>query len=394
MRTQPGKPIHVLQLLQGLNIGGIERMVESLVHGLDAARFRTSFCTFDWRGKLAGELEAAGYALYHRKRRGGLDLGWVAWLARLLQRHSVDVVHAHNATALFYGAMATSLVPGTRLLYTEHDRAFPSARRDRILHALLARRTHAVATVSATLREHLLRWESFPASRLHVIRNGVQMPMPQRSRAAMRRDLDLGDRPVAGIVARLAGVKNHALLLRSWKRVVADVPDAVLVVVGNGSQEENLRGLHQQLGLGESVRFLGFRQDISELLLAMDVFVLSSLSEGLSLTLLEAEACGLPVVATRVGGNPEVVLDGETGLLVPSEQELPLAAALARLLQDAPLRRQFGERGRSYYEQHFTLAAMLRGYVELYCRLAGVPVPTPEAPARPEAEAVGGGIRA
>jgi len=380
--------------LQGLNIGGIERMVESLVHGLDPATFRTSFCTFDWRGTLAAQLEAEGYALYHRKRRGGLDVGWILWLARLLRRNSIDVVHAHNATALFYGALATSLVPRTRLVYTEHDRAFPSARRDRIVHAILARRTHAVATVSATLRQNLLRWESFPSARVHVIRNGVQMPVPQRSRAAVRHDLDLGDRPVAGIVARLAKIKNHALLLRSWKRVLVDVPDAVLLVVGAGSQEENLRTLHGQLELGESVRFLGFRQDISELLQAMDVFVLSSLSEGLSLTLLEAEACGLPVVATRVGGNPEVVQDGETGVLVPSEQELPLAEALARLLQDAPLRQQLGERGREYYEQHFTLAAMLRGYVHLYCQVAGVSEPVPAAAAAPESEGVGGLIRA
>ena len=394
MRTQPGRRIHVLQLLQGLNIGGIERMVESLVRGLDPAAFRTSFCTFDWRGTLAGQLEAAGYPLYHRKRRGGFDVGWIAWLARRLQRESIDIVHAHNATALFYGALATSLVPHTRLLYTEHDRAFPSARRERIVHALLARRTHAVATVSATLRQHLLRWERFPPARVHVIRNGVQMPVPQQSRAAMRRELDVGERPVAGIVARLAGVKNHALLLRAWKLVLVEVPEAVLLVVGDGSQEQSLRTLHAQLDLGASVRFLGFRQDISELLQAMDVFVLSSLSEGLSLTLLEAEACGLPVVATRVGGNPEVVLDGETGLLVPSAQERPLAEALARLLQDAHLRRQLGERGRAYYEQHFTLAAMLRGYVDLYCQLAGVPKPAAHAATAVDAEAVGGGSRA
>ncbi|MFQ5601517.1 MAG: glycosyltransferase [Candidatus Krumholzibacteriia bacterium] len=368
-------PIRVLQLLQGLNIGGIERMVVSLVRGLDGSEVRTSFCTFDWKGKLAGQLEERGYRLHHRKRRGPLDLRFVAWLVGLLRGERAHVVHAHNATALLYGVAATTLVRGTRLLYTEHDRAFPSSLRERGLHALLACRTHAVATVSETLRGHLVRYERFPSRRVHVIRNGVELAAAARCRDEVRGELGLAARPVAGIVARLAPVKNHALLLRAWKRVLREIPDAVLLVVGNGSQEAALRALAAELELGDAVRFLGFRLDVTELLQAMDVFVLSSMSEGLSLTLLEAEASGLPIVATRVGGNPEVVRDGETGALVPPGQEEPLAGALARLLQDPALRTRLGERGRSLYRKHYTLQGMVRGYTRLYRQLCGLPGP-------------------
>lgn len=366
------RSIHVLQLLQGLNIGGIELMAASLVRGLDATRFRSSFCTFDWKGKLVPELREDGYAIHHRKRRSGLDLMWVLWFARLLRREGVDIVQAHNATALFYGALATTLVPGTRLLYTEHDRAFPTALRQRGLHAVLARRTRAVSTVSETLRRHLVRWEHFPAERVHVIRNGIEMRPPDRPRPVLRQELELGDRPVAGIVARLAPVKNHAMLLRAWRLVLEQVPQAVLLVVGNGTQETALKQLATSLGIAEAVRFLGFRRDIADLLGCLDVFVLSSFSEGLSLTLLEAEAMGLPVVATQVGGNPEVVQHERTGLLVPSDAPEAMASALARLLQDPAERSRLGEQGREFYREHFTLTAMLRGYTRLYGRLVGL----------------------
>ena len=367
------RPIHILQLLQGLNIGGIERMAASLVHGLDATEFRSSFCTFDWKGKLVGELQEAGFSMHHRKRRGGFDPLWVLWLAHLLRRERVDIVQAHNATALFYGVAATSLVPGTKLLYTEHDRAFPTALRERGLHALLARRTHAVATVSNTLRQHLVRWERFPEQRVHVIRNGIEMEAQGRSREEMRHLLDIHNRPTAGMVARLAPVKNHAMLLHAWKLVQQRVPDAVLLVVGDGSQEKPLQDLTRQLSLQDSVRFLGFRRDIGDLLRSMDVFVLSSFSEGLSLTLLEAEAMGLPVVATDVGGNPEVVQHEQTGLLVPTDAPESMAAALARLLQDPDERSRMGQRGREFYGEHFTLRAMLGGYTRLYRQLLGRP---------------------
>jgi glycosyltransferase involved in cell wall biosynthesis len=382
------RPIRILQLLQGLAIGGIERMVLDLVFNLPDG-YETAFCTFDREGALASGVRERGHAIHFRPRRGALDLRFVLWLARLLQRESIDIVHAHNATAFFYGASATSLVPRTRFLYTEHDRAFPTPQRERRLHALLSRRTDAVVTVSDTLRDNLIHWECFPASRVHVVKNGVQLPRPDRDRAAMRRDLGLGDRPTAGIVARLAPVKNHELLLRAWKRVVEAVPDAVLLVVGNGSTEPRCRQVAAELGLDDSVRFLGFRLDIADLLQAMDVFVLSSRSEGLSLTLLEAEAAGLPIVATRVGGNPEVVRDGESGFLVPCEAA-PLASALARLLQNPDLRARLGARGRALYEDGFTLPAMVSGYERLYRALAGLP-PVAAPPVRtPEVVGAGG----
>ena len=373
MRPALERPIRVLQLLQGLAIGGIERMVIDLVAALPPKEYTVSFCTFDREGALASEVRDRGMSLHFRRRHGSIDLGFVVWLARLLRREKIDVLHAHNATAFFYGAAATCLLPRVRFLYTEHDRAFPTPLRERGLHALLGRRANAVVTVSETLKKSLERYECFPPSRVHVVKNGVQLSTPTRTRTAMRAELALGEHPTVGIVARLAPVKNHAYLLRSWKQVLERVPDAVLLIVGNGPQELALRNLATELGLGDAVRFLGFRMDISDVLNCLDVFVLSSLSEGLSLTLLEASSLALPIVATQVGGNPEVVIDGETGILVPSGDETAMVTALATLLGDASLRARLGTAARAFYSTHFTLPAMVHGYERQYRQLIGLP---------------------
>src|SRR5262249_45394357 len=146
-----------------------------------------------------------------------------------------------------------------------HDRTFPTPLRERGMHAVLSRRAHAVVTVSEALRDSLIAYERFPAERVRVIKNGVASRTPRRSRDEMRRELRLGTRPTAGIVARIAPVKNHALLLDAWHRVVQLVPDAVLLVAGSGPCEPELRAQSDRLGLGESVRFLGFRLDVPEL---------------------------------------------------------------------------------------------------------------------------------
>jgi glycosyltransferase involved in cell wall biosynthesis/predicted ATP-grasp superfamily ATP-dependent carboligase len=367
------QPTRVLQLLPGLAIGGIERMVLDLAGALSPEQYITSFCTFDREGALAEEVREMGMPLHFRKRQGSVDLGFVMWLARLLRREGIDVVHAHNATAFFYGALATRFVPGVRFLYTEHDRAFPSPLRERGLHTVLARTPNAVVTVSETLKESLEQYECFPASRVQVIKNGVQLSPPTRTRTEVRVELDLADRPTVGIVARLAPVKNHAYLLRSWTRVLEHVPDAVLLVVGNGPEEPALRRLASELHLGDSVRFLGFRRDVPEILSSLDVFVLSSSSEGLSLTLLEASSLALPIVATQVGGNPEVVRNGENGILVPSEDEPAMAQALETLLLDPALRNRLGVAARDRYNAQFTLPAMVDGYARLYRQLVGSP---------------------
>jgi glycosyltransferase involved in cell wall biosynthesis len=171
---------------------------------------------------------------------------------------------------------------------------------------------------------------------------------------------------VVGIVARLARVKDHVTLLEAYLSLTALGDKNRLLVVGDGQLRAKLEDLAFSLGISKRVIFAGLRDDIPDLMRAMDIFVLSSLSEGISLTLLEAMACCLPLVATEVGGNPEVVINGETGYLVPPRNPEEMAKKLLLLINNEKLRRQMGEKGRERVIRNFGIKETTRKYEELY----------------------------
>jgi glycosyltransferase involved in cell wall biosynthesis len=204
-----------------------------------------------------------------------------------------------------------------------------------------------------------------------TIHNGVDPSrFAQIDRVAMRTSLGLDvNRPVIGTVGRLDPVKDQAGLIRAFAQVRSQFPEAVLVIAGDGPCREELRGLVASLQLGENVRLLGERKDIPNVLGAMDVFVLPSIAEGISNTILEAMATGLPVVATRTGGNPELVEDGVTGSLVPVREPGRLAQTLGNYLTDPYLRKAHGLAGRQRAVNEFSLERMANHYRDLYLSL-------------------------
>jgi glycosyltransferase involved in cell wall biosynthesis len=183
----------------------------------------------------------------------------------------------------------------------------------------------------------------------------------------MRRELGLGDRqPVMLQVARFHPVKDHATALRALAEVVKQVPETVLLLAGDGEKRGELEQLTESLGIARHVKFLGVRGDVPDLMAAADVFMLSSLSEGISVTLLEAMGCELPIATTDVGGNSEVVADGVTGLLSPRGDPRRLAENLVTLLRDEPMRRGFGAAGRARLLELFTQERMHGRYAAIY----------------------------
>ena len=359
-----------LMLCQGLEVGGLESMVCELCRGLRARGHEPEVCCYDALGAYAEDLRGRGVCVHLLRRRPGVDWGYAFRLARLVRGRAVDLVHAHNATAWFYGAWAAFLARRP-LVYTEHDRSFPPPPRIQALHRLLARLTRAVVAVSGEVADNLRRYEGIDDVR--VIPNGVDghrfRPASEGERSARRRALGLGEGEVVlGTVGRLDPLKDHRLLIEavtglegSWR----------LLVVGDGPLRAELERLVQERSLGGRVVFLGERRDVPELLRAMDAFVLPSRSEGLPMALLEAMACGLPVVATRVGGIPEAVREGEGGLLCDPGDSGGLRDALCRLISDPPLRRRLGRGARVAFERRFSLQRMVEGYERLYLSLLG-----------------------
>lgn len=242
---------------------------------------------------------------------------------------------------------------------------YPRAR-DRWACRIVNRLADCVTAVAGAVREHVHITEGCPLEKIVVIPNGIDAPAPPggagRSEALR---VSPGDQ-VIGTITRLVWKRGHQELLEAAAIVTQAEPSAKLVVVGDGPLRSSLEAQAQHLGLNGGVRFLGAVPEAARLLPHFDVFVLSSVWEGMSNSLLEAMAAGRPVVATRVGGNPEVVVDGETGLLVPPKNARALADAVLRLLRDRDLARRFGEAARRRVESQFTLEQMIRRMEDLY----------------------------
>jgi glycosyltransferase involved in cell wall biosynthesis len=225
---------------------------------------------------------------------------------------------------------------------------------------------------SGAVRENLV-CEGYPPAKLHVIRNGIVESRPSRPQGDLRRELGLtGNGPIIAVISRLNRLKGIEYFLKAAVRVAALRNDARFLVVGDGvdpAYRHELESFAHRLRLQGRILFTGFRLDVPSILRESTVSVLPSLSEGLSNVLLESMAAGIPVVATRVGGNPEVVQEGVTGLLVPPCDDAALAGAIIRILQDPELARRFGAAGRQYVGDHFSLDRMVIETQRLYVQL-------------------------
>jgi len=226
-----------------------------------------------------------------------------------------------------------------------------------------------MVAVSEDLKRFVVERTGVSARRVRVVYNGIgpAKPVSDEMRGRLRTDLKIheGDQVVAAI-GSLYDVKGHRYLLDAAASILKACPSTVFLIAGRGEREAALRQQASELGIHARVRFLGFRQDVPALLAICDVFVLPSLSEGLSIAALEAMSAARPVVTTRVGGNPELVVDGETGILVEPAAPRPLAAAVTRILMDPTEARRLGENGLDRVRSRFTVGSMVREYEALY----------------------------
>ena len=361
--------IRVTHLVLSLETGGLENVVLNLVRHADRERFAERVVCLRGPGALAPLVEAEGAPVIALRSSGRLPT--LRALLAELQVGSPHVLHTHNPLPHQFGAMAKLLRRTQVLVHTKHGRNAPEDRIAVAINRLCSRATDMVVPVSENAADVARRIERVPERKLLVIHNGIETerftPVTRSDRAEPR-----------GIcVARLDAVKDIPSLLEAVARVRQACPGFRVDLVGDGPDRERIEATRTRLGLDAAVTLLGKRSDISALLQKADLFLLASISEGISLTLLEAMAAGLPIVATAVGGNREVVVDGETGFLVPSRQPDAFADAVCRLLKSPELRLQMGAAARRRAESHFDVRTMTSRYQELYLRLVA---PTRIAP--------------
>lgn len=366
--TQPDF-LRVMHVVLSLAPGGTERLVIEIVRRLQANSVESTICCLDEPGAWADEAAGLGVAVVALRRRPGFRPGLARAIARLAAQHRVDVLHCHHYSSFVYGQLAALLRPSTRVVFTEHGRLSdaPPSRKRRVVNPMLGRLPNAIFAVSHDLRQHMIA-EGFPAARVTVLHNGIDLgpPVAENARRASRTALGLPiDSFVVGAVARLDPVKDLVTLVEAFGSVHALVTGARLVIVGDGPEREALRSAVRRFGIPDAVLMTGYREDVRALLPGFDVFVNCSIHEGISLTILEAMAATVPLVATSVGGNSEVV-DRSTGLLVPARSPTALASALTALAADVDQRRQMGAAARLRVESHFSLQRMVAGYLATY----------------------------
>lgn len=358
----------VMQLVLSLSPGGTERLVIEICRHL-ANRIDSSVCCLDEPGAWAAELAPLDIPVMSLSRQPGFHPGLALELARVIKARQIDVVHCHHYSPFVYGLLATVLHPRVRLVFTEHGRLANTgtSRKRQIVNPMLAWWPARLCAVSADLRRHMIS-EGFPGRRLEVVYNGIaagERPRPAQRQAA-REALGLAPGAlVVGSVGRLDPVKNLPALLRAHARLLAEHPEARLVIVGDGPDREALHAEALALNIAGAVVFTGYRADVRTVMPAFDIYANSSRYEGVSLTILEAMAAGLPVVATDVGGNPEVVCDHETGRLVAGHAGA-LAGALIELANHPKRRHAMGDAGRWRVKRHFSLDRMAEHYAEFY----------------------------
>jgi sugar transferase (PEP-CTERM/EpsH1 system associated) len=363
----------VVHLVYSLGIGGLETLLVDCINRMPAERYRhavvclTGYTTFaDNIGRPDVELVALG-------KPPGLGLGTHVKFWRTMRRLRPTVLHTYNLSALEYaftGAMAGVPVR----IHAEHGRDAADPHGLNPKHNFLRRRlvpfVDRFIPVSADLDAWLDRVVRIPRAKTLFIKNGVDTDKFAPGGAAATDSPWSRDDIVIGTVARIQDVKNHRGLIDAFSRLRADRPDLAprlkLTIVGDGPLMAAVRRQVDELGLSDHVWLPGARKDIAALLHSFSVFALPSLAEGTPVSMLEAMACGLPVVASRVGGIPEVLDDGVQGLLVPVGDVDALAGAMARYAGDALLRAGHGRAGRARVEVAFSMHAMLHAYGALY----------------------------
>ena len=367
MRNRVAEPIKIFHLVGSLEVGGTEKGILLTVPRLSRDRFLSVVCSITARMPLQSELESQGIRTYTLGIDSRWDIRLVGRLLKLLRKERPDVLHSYLFHANMVSRVVGRLARVPIILNSER-----SVNQDGGFRMFVNHRTHRLATAVETNSEagksYVLRRLGADPSKVFLVHQGVDtLNSVSQDASGVRRALGLDPEAlVVGFVGRLHPVKGLSYCVRAFSTVVRELPEARLVLVGDGPERAQLERLCDVEGVFDRVLFLGQRPDVAQIMSAMDVLVLPSLAEGLSRVVLEAMAMGKPVVATRVGGQSEAVVDGATGLLVLPAEPGALAQALLKVLSDRTVARQMGAEGRARVESWFSVDHAVSRYEQLY----------------------------
>lgn len=364
-------PTRILHITFNMGFGGTEQVIRQLVMNLDKTRFHNEIACIDGEVGALGQAMEIEHGIKHhtRQRAPGFDLQTILWLRKLIKSGRFDIVHCHQYSPYAYGWFAHWFT-GAKIVFTEHGRFHPDQYRKkaRFVNPLIAHTSHKLVAISSATRDALVEYEYFPRERINVIYNGIApVAIVEEKRAALEKELGIrSGETIIGTVARMDPVKNQGLILKALRALLDEDFPVRLLLVGDGPERKNLEKLTTDLQVEKSVIFTGFQSQPADYISLMDIFLLPSFTEGTSMTLLEAMSLGIPTVATRVGGTPEIISDGKTGVLTESDNLNEFTIALKLLIEQPATRKQMADRAKQQFGERFSVAKMVEQYQELY----------------------------
>lgn len=361
---------HVVHMIDELPPDGAERLIADII-AHRTGRFRYSVVCLVAGGKLAAEIEGSGVPVTVLGRRPGIDLGTLPALRRWLKAHRPQVVHTHLFAADTYGRVAALLARVPVIVSTRHNTRAWQGRGRRALARVLAVATSRTIACGREVGRTMVESERIPARKMVVIPNGIDLRrFAAADRMSLRSELGVPEgRILLGVVGRLHAQKGHLDLLEALAALPGGITGWTCVIAGSGPLEGAIKDRILELGLQDRVRLIGQRDDMPDVLAALDVFVMPSRWEGLPMALLEAMTFRLPIVATRVGSIPDVIDENRNGILVPPADPPALSAALHRLVTEPASRERLGREARESVERVYNAELTAKAYEDLYREL-------------------------
>ncbi len=366
--------LRVLYILHTLERAGVEKLVYDLICS-NVNVIKAGVVCLDVEGELADDLRSMGVDVYFTDRKSGIDIGQIFRIANIIRHWRPDVIHAHQYTPFFYSSLADMFSGGRRgkLIFTEHGRHFPDrvSLKRKLFNKILFNRTKAITAVCEFTKRALVANEGVSADKIEIIYNGVKCDI--EGEKIGKSELGLTeDWPVIVHVGNFRRVKNQGFAIRVLRALREKGHRLYFVFIGDGEELPRCVKMADELGLRDYVRFLGRRDDVFSVLSVADIMINTSVTEAFSIAMLEGMLAGLPIVATNVGGNCEIVVENETGFLIELNDVNHFAGAIDKLICDVALREQFGTAGSARVISEFCFDKTNEQYLALYRRIAGV----------------------
>jgi glycosyltransferase involved in cell wall biosynthesis len=362
--------IKILHITLNLSIGGTQQVVRQIVENTSIESFEHHILCIDGSlGSIGEQLDAKGFLITVYQKKPSIDLNLALFIRTYIKKHFIDVLHCHQYTPYFYGVLG-GLTTKVNIVFTEHGRFYPDRHnfKRRLINPLLSFFTDEIVAISGATANALSIYEYLNWSRVKVIYNGMKdLTEVIESRDLLLNDLGLSSEySYVGTISRLEPIKNQKMMIEAFSILRAEVNDVRLVIIGDGVIRDELESYVTRLGLDQEIKFTGYIDDPQKYMQLFKVFLLSSFSEGASMTILEAMSLSVPCLVTDVGGNPELVIDRVNGRVVPSDDSRLFASALKEMLSDELKLDLYATAARKQFVDKFTVDRMVLSYESMY----------------------------